>query len=77
MIEKITRRHLRADQLHSLQNTDLYTVVTDDILKAVALLEIWEIISEPTSQRYSTYIQHRTTQACLSIMDNYKRIFLC
>ena len=55
MIEKITRRHLRADQLHSLQNTDLYTVVTDDILKDVALLEVWEIISKPTSQRYSTY----------------------
>ena len=55
MIEKATRRHLRADQLHSLQNTDLYTVVTDDVLKDVALLDVWENISKPTSQRHNTY----------------------
>ena len=55
MIEKATRQHLRADWLHSLQNTDLYAVVTDDILKDIALLEVWESISKPTSQKYSTY----------------------
>ena len=55
MMEKVIRRHLRADQLHSLQNVDLYAVVTDDIFKDTDLLEVWENVSKPSSQMHSAY----------------------
>ena len=55
MIEKTIRQHLSADQLCSLQGVDLYSIVSDDIFNNVALLEVWESIVQPTSQRYATY----------------------
>ena len=55
MIEKATRRHLRVDQLHSLQDVDLYTVVSDDLINDFNILEVWENIFKPSSRRYNTY----------------------
>ena len=55
MIEKATRRHLRVDQLQSLQDVDLYTVVSEDIINDFYILEVWENISKPSSRRYNTY----------------------
>lgn len=64
MVEKIVRQHLRADQLRSLQGTDLYSLVTVQVLEDMAILEVWESISKPQSQRCITYCIELLKQVC-------------
>ena len=64
MVEKVVRQHLRADQLRSLQSADLYSLVTDQVLQDVALLEVWERLSKPQSQRCNMYGIELLKQVC-------------
>ena len=52
---EMTRRYLSQDNLSALQCVDIFSVVSDDILKDTTILELWEAISKPTSSRQERY----------------------
>ena len=54
-VEMVTRRHLRYDSLSTLQGVDIFSTVSEEVLKDANILETWGAISKPTSQRQESY----------------------
>lgn len=60
-IETATRRHLSHDNLSALQGVDIISIVSDDVLKDDAILEVWENNIKANFKK-ARKIQYRTSK---------------